>query len=929
VAAEKRLKKRYRAEFRFRAYGIAAIAFAILSLAVLMVSVIGEAVPAFTKYELRMEVALDPAHIDPTGARDPAAIRGNITGFSDTIREEMRRRFPDVGEDRALRRQLARMVSTLAVEPLAEEVAAHPEQIGTRVRVHAPVSDVIDLYLKGLVTKEDIDPGAVQAVVSRTGQGVRIEAAGAFARAHDSVAEIFGGEAAAKEASAQQADAAMGPVNARIAEQDARRAQLVGADAAGINAAADALIATGDQAQAGLARAAGRVSAGGDGAELTRLVTAELDRQAAAARAEAQELIAKGARYADRAAEAAAQGEPTAETRRLQSQAAYAAGDRRTAEAARLEALSNELKSGARRDPGAVAELVLERPLAPLGLSTGAADEASRLQAVIRINAAETAAAQALATEQGAHVAALEAEVTRLKPQSAERASALEAGALASAKSRAARLQRDLERLRDVGARLARIAAGGVAPSVPAPQIDPAPAPSTSPTPSPTATASASPSPAPTASPAAPATPAPAPEPAAPVVDDATFVSQEAAGQLGLDLGGPLAMAFARGQAEQGMPGADAALKGLVVGHVDLDIAAGRRDIDRLTRKRDREAQAGAALRTQAAGAAGALPLSEYAPSVLVEINGGVVKARSISRDAIEGVELIRMTGDAPAAAGAWRVRELEVAEADRLVTDRQAAWANALVASGDITRVPNIDLLTHADSTYPELAGLAAALAGSFWIMLVTLAVSLPVGVMAAIYLQEFAPRNRLTDFIEVNINNLAAVPSIVFGLLGAAVFINFFHLPRSAPLVGGLVLSLITLPTIIIATRAALGAVPPSIREGALAVGASLPQTVFHHVLPLAAPGIMTGAIIGLARALGETAPLLLIGMVAFVAEPPASMMDSATALPVLVYKWSSGAERAWQPITSAAIIVLLVFMFAMNAFAVWLRRRLERRW
>jgi phosphate transport system permease protein len=212
---------------------------------------------------------------------------------------------------------------------------------------------------------------------------------------------------------------------------------------------------------------------------------------------------------------------------------------------------------------------------------------------------------------------------------------------------------------------------------------------------------------------------------------------------------------------------------------------------------------------------------------------------------------------------------------------------------------------------------------------MAVTLLLSLPIGVAAAIYLEEFAPRNRITDFIEVNINNLAAVPSIVFGLLGAAVFINFFDLPRSAPLVGGLVLSLITLPTIIIATRAALGAVPPSIREGALAVGASLPQTVFHHVLPLASPGIMTGAIIGLARALGETAPLLLIGMVAFVAEPPDGPLDSATALPVLVYKWSSSAERAWQPMTSASIIVLLVFMFAMNALAVYLRRRLERRW
>jgi phosphate transport system permease protein len=360
-----------------------------------------------------------------------------------------------------------------------------------------------------------------------------------------------------------------------------------------------------------------------------------------------------------------------------------------------------------------------------------------------------------------------------------------------------------------------------------------------------------------------------------------------------------------------------------------LDITAARRDIERLDRKRDRDTKLADNVLAQIRTAGAPIMPDEFSPSLLVEINGGVVKAKRVSPDEIAGDVLIPLRTGAAAEAGAWRVRELKVAEADRLVSDRQAAWANALQAEGAIKRVANFDLLTKADSTYPELAGLAAGLVGSFWIMVVTLALSLPVGVAAAIYLEEFAPRNRITDFIEVNINNLAAVPSIVFGLLGAAVFINFFDLPRSAPVVGGLVLSLITLPTIIIATRAALGAVPPSIREGALAVGASLPQTVFHHVLPLASPGILTGAIIGLARALGETAPLLLIGMVAFVADPPDGPMDSATALPVLVYKWSSAAERAWQPMTSAAIIVLLVFMFAMNALAVYLRRRLERRW
>jgi phosphate transport system permease protein len=499
-------------------------------------------------------------------------------------------------------------------------------------------------------------------------------------------------------------------------------------------------------------------------------------------------------------------------------------------------------------------------------------------------------------------VAVLAARIEKLKVSSPGRAKALQAGALASAGTRLVRLQRDLVRLNGVATRLARIEGGAPAPA-------PAPAPAAQ-------------------APAAGDVAVAAPPPSEPEVDDATFLAREAAGQLGLDNGGPVAMAFARGQAEAGVAGAEAALKSLVLGRIDLDISGARRDLGRLARKRDRALGEAVPLRTLIATAGSSLALNELSPSVLVEINGGVIKARSVSPDRIEGEVLIAPKGEF-AAAGAWSVRELEVTEADRLVTDRQAAWANALRASGDIERVPNWDLLTRADSTYPELAGLAAALAGSFWIMLVTLAISLPVGVMAAIYLQEFAPRNRVTDFIEVNINNLAAVPSIVFGLLGAAVFINFFHLPRSAPLVGGLVLSLITLPTIIIATRAALGAVPPSIREGALAVGASLPQTVFHHVLPLAAPGILTGAIIGLARALGETAPLLLIGMVAFVAEPPANMLDSATALPVLVYKWSGGAERAWQPITSAAIIVLLAFMFAMNAFAVWLRRRLERRW
>jgi phosphate transport system permease protein len=210
-----------------------------------------------------------------------------------------------------------------------------------------------------------------------------------------------------------------------------------------------------------------------------------------------------------------------------------------------------------------------------------------------------------------------------------------------------------------------------------------------------------------------------------------------------------------------------------------------------------------------------------------------------------------------------------------------------------------------------------------------VTLVLSFPVGVMAAVYLQEFAPKNRWTDLIEVNINNLAAVPSIVFGLLGLAVFLNFFGLPRSAPIVGGFVLALMTLPTVIIAARAALSSVPPSIREAALGVGASPLQTVSHHVLPLAMPGILTGTIIGMARALGETAPLLMIGMVAFIVDIPSGFTDPATALPVQVYLWADAPERAFVERTSAAIIVLLAFLVLMNLAAVLLRRKFERRW
>jgi phosphate transport system permease protein len=272
---------------------------------------------------------------------------------------------------------------------------------------------------------------------------------------------------------------------------------------------------------------------------------------------------------------------------------------------------------------------------------------------------------------------------------------------------------------------------------------------------------------------------------------------------------------------------------------------------------------------------------------------------------------------------------DLTVDEKNRKVNDRQVGWMQQMKADGTLHKQFNTGLFVNGNSSRPEAAGLGVALIGSLYLMLIVLVLALPIGVAASIYLEEFAPKNKLTDLIEVNINNLAAVPSIVYGLLGLAVFINFAGLPRSASLVGGLVLSLMTLPTIIIATRAALRAVPPSIRAAALGLGASKMQMVFHHVLPLAMPGILTGTIIGLAHALGETAPLLLIGMVAFVANAPTTPMDPSTALPVQVYMWANEAERAFVERTSGAIIVLLLFLIVMNFGAILLRRRFERRW
>lgn len=269
------------------------------------------------------------------------------------------------------------------------------------------------------------------------------------------------------------------------------------------------------------------------------------------------------------------------------------------------------------------------------------------------------------------------------------------------------------------------------------------------------------------------------------------------------------------------------------------------------------------------------------------------------------------------------------LAEGDRRVSDQELRWVDQWIAEDAIKLQFNMHFFTSGDSREPELAGVAGAFMGSILSLTVCFLLSFPLGVMTAVYLEEFAPKNRWTDIIEVNINNLAAVPSIVFGLLGLAVFLNFFMLPRSAPLVGGMVLALMTLPTIIIASRAALRAVPPSIREAAFGMGASPVQAVLHHVLPLAMPGMLTGTIIGMAQALGESAPLLMIGMVAFIVDIPANFTDPATALPVQIFLWADSPERAFSERTAAAILVLLGFLIMMNLVAVILRKKFERRW
>ncbi|MEL6584236.1 MAG: phosphate ABC transporter permease PstA [Pseudomonadota bacterium] len=321
-------------------------------------------------------------------------------------------------------------------------------------------------------------------------------------------------------------------------------------------------------------------------------------------------------------------------------------------------------------------------------------------------------------------------------------------------------------------------------------------------------------------------------------------------------------------------------------------------------------------------------PVLESNPSGFLQVNGGWLKLTAVGTNTAEARTIIPMTEEI-AQPATYQYLINETPPAARPISDNKIVWIEWLQEQGKVDSVFNWRFFTAADSRDPELAGVWGAAVGSFWTLLVTFSLAFPVGVLAAIYLEEFAPKNWFTDLIEVNINNLAAVPSIVFGLLGLSVFITFFGLPRSAPIAGGVTLALMTLPTIIIAARASIKAVPPSIRDAALGLGASRLQTSFHHVLPLAMPGILTGTIIGMAQALGETAPLILIGMVAFIVDVPTGITDPATVLPVQVFRWSDFPERAFEARTAAAIVVLLAFLILMNAIAVFLRKRFERRW
>ncbi|MEP5762681.1 MAG: phosphate ABC transporter permease PstA [Litoreibacter sp.] len=358
------------------------------------------------------------------------------------------------------------------------------------------------------------------------------------------------------------------------------------------------------------------------------------------------------------------------------------------------------------------------------------------------------------------------------------------------------------------------------------------------------------------------------------------------------------------------------------------DVEKNRKLAEQRGLARDKLLAEAKALETRAMADGGDEELDDTNRSVLIRVAGGWLKMTQITPFGGIAKAVIPLEQEV-SASNDWSLYTTNLPEESRKVSDNQIVWIETLRDAGQIETVFNARFFTSGDSREPELAGIWGAVVGSFWTMVVTFALAFPIGVFAAIYLEEFAPKNKLTDFIEVNINNLAAVPSIVFGLLGLSVFLGVFGVPRSAPIAGGIVLALMTLPTIIIASRAAIRAVPPSIRDAAVGLGASPLQSVFHHVLPLAMPGILTGTIIGMAQALGETAPLIMIGMVAFIVDIPTGITDSASVLPVQVFRWSDFPERAFEARTAAAICALLAFLVVMNAIAVFLRKRFERRW
>ncbi|MEM7270710.1 MAG: phosphate ABC transporter permease PstA [Pseudomonadota bacterium] len=362
-------------------------------------------------------------------------------------------------------------------------------------------------------------------------------------------------------------------------------------------------------------------------------------------------------------------------------------------------------------------------------------------------------------------------------------------------------------------------------------------------------------------------------------------------------------------------------------------------EVDRYAAQRDRLLAMAEDLTARGMAYGGDEALSDETLSLFVETGGGWLRATQIRPDSITAEVASPLSS---ADTSGWTIHVMETPASARKVSDAQVIWLEQLENSGAISSNFNWRFFSAGDSREAEQAGVWGAIVGSFWTMLVTFFLAFPLGVMAAIYLEEFAPKNRFTDFVEVNINNLAAVPSIIFGLLGLSIFVAGLEFdlwgaaftiggftPRSAPIAGGMVLALMTLPTIIIAARAAIMAVPPSIRDAALGVGASKQQATFHHVLPLAMPGILTGSIIGMARALGETAPLIMIGMVAFIVDIPKGVTDSATVLPVQIYRWSDFPERAFDAKTALAICVLLAFLLIMNIIAIVLRKRFERRW